>query len=77
MYFEANDSKAAETLGWQTMSQAARELQESPFSIFLVHKHLRLILSRSSIMLAGNLRVQRAKMIREAVTELSSDNFPP
>ena len=28
-------------------------------------------------MLTGSLRVQRAKMIREVMTELSSESFPP
>ena len=63
-------------LGRQIMSQAAKELHLTPESVFLRHKHWRLILSNYSTIFGGNLIVPIAKIGSEVMTELARASFP-
>ena len=77
MNFQIGHPKPPFFLGRQTKSQAAKELHLSPYSVFLVQRHLRLILSRISISLGGNLRVHMANTIRDVTEAFNQESLPP
>ena len=57
---EVEHSKASSIFGLHTISHAARELHFSPWSVFLIQRHLLLILSSISMTFGGNFNVHIA-----------------
>ena len=64
-------------LGLQTLSQAAKELHFPPCSVFFVHRHLLLSLSRSSRIFGGNRSAQSAKIMSEVMIVFRRESLDP
>ena len=63
--------------GLHTRSQAASELQDTPFSVFFRHRHFLLILSRYSTILGGILRVHMGYIISKVINEFNRVSLLP